>query len=314
MSRAETIASSPDVSKILLTERKPRILEELAEQLGVGVDIISATIDTLKKDGYGVTRTGDLFVRSMTPTNGEATNLSHRFDKKHLHFGIVSDTHMSSKHERLDALHAMYDRFKEEGVTTVFHAGDITDGVGVYRGHENEIKHHNQTDQIQHVIDNYPRHEGIKTYHITGNHDLRAYEKGGADPGVVIAKSRRDIDYLGQMSATVILPGKTKLELLHPAGGGSYALSYKAQRDINNRSVDDIPDILVYGHYHTSFFMHYRNLNFLQAPSFKDAGQFEKRLGLHSTIGGWIVDATVGDKGITSFKPELFTYNNKQKK
>ncbi len=303
-----------NIPKQLLKERHPRSIDELAEQLGVGVDVITTTIEALQKDGYGVKHNGDIFVRSRTPQDGGEINLARRFDTKYLHFGIVSDTHMSSKQERLDALHEMYDIFKQEGVTTVFHAGDITDGVGVYKGHENEVKHHNQSDQIEYVQQNYPKLDGIQTYFITGNHDLRAYERGGADPGIQIARARRDLSYLGQMAATVKLPGGTKLELLHPAGGSAYALSYKAQRDINNRSPEDIPDVLVYGHFHTSFYMHYRNLNFIQAPSFKENGQFEKRLGLHSTIGGWIVDAKVGDGKLTRFQPELHTFNTGKKK
>jgi len=305
-----------NIQKRLLKEKQPRPIEDIAKDLGIGMDVLVSTINELKESGYGVRSDGDIFLNTNTPLpEGRAVDLRKRFDDKYLHFGVISDTHMSSKHERVDALEQMYDVFEKEGITTVFHAGDISDGVDVYRGHHNELKHHNQSDQIQYVVDNYPKRDGIQTYFITGNHDLRAFERGGADPGKQIATARKDLSYLGQMSARVQLPGDdVELELLHPAGGSSYALSYKAQRDINNRSPQDIPDVLVYGHYHTSFYMHYRNLDFLQAPSFKENGQFETRLGLHSTIGGWLVDAKIGDNGkIARFQPELQNFDTMKK-
>jgi hypothetical protein len=94
----------------------------------------------------------------------------------------------------------------------------------------------------------------------------------------------------------------------------AYALSYKSQRDINNRPPGSLPDILVYGHYHTSFYMHYRGIDFIQAPCFKDAGLFEKRVGLNPTIGAWVVDAKLTDdkESIRSFKPNLFQFNESE--
>ena len=43
-------------------------------------------------------------------------------------FGLVGDTHLACKECRLDSLHAQYDLFEQEGITTVLHAGNIVDG------------------------------------------------------------------------------------------------------------------------------------------------------------------------------------------
>lgn len=297
-----------DLRDRILKEKKPIDIDQLAGEIGVGVDLVGLAIDELKEEGYGIGKEGETVYRSKTHSEGSFLDLSDI--DRHLHFGIVSDTHLASKKERLDALNKMYDIFESEGVGTVFHIGDLTDGWGVYRGQEFEVKYFGQDEQIDYTVEKYPKKDKITTYFITGNHDLRQYEKGGVDPGVPIGQRRKDMCYLGQINATVLFPNGIEAELLHPGGTIAYALSYKAQRHINNLSPEDVPDMLIFGHYHTTFHMHYRNVNFIQAACFKDAGLFEKRLGLNPTIGGWMVDATISPNSdtISRFKPELFRF------
>src|ERR1035437_2191937 len=45
-----------------------------------------------------------------------------------IRFGLVADTHLASKEERLSELHAQYDLFQTERITQVFHAGNLVDG------------------------------------------------------------------------------------------------------------------------------------------------------------------------------------------
>jgi len=210
----------------------------------------------------------------------------------------------------LDYLEAAYDLIRAEGAKTIFHTGDLTDGWGVYKGQEFEVKMLGQEEQIEYAIKNYPHRDRVKTLTISGNHDLRQYEKGGTDPLVQIARARPDIIYLGQIDSKCQLSPKVIMELMHPAGNVAYALSYKAQRDINNREQTDLPDILVYGHYHSSFYMHYRGIQFLQAPCFKHGGLWEKSKGLNPTIGCWVVEATLSSdlEQLQSFKPNLFKF------
>jgi hypothetical protein len=56
--------------------------------------------------------------------------------------------------------------------------------------------------------------------------------------------------------------------------------------------------------------MHYRNVNFIQAGCFKDAGIWEKRKGLNPSISGWVVEGKISDYGdVSQFKPELFNFD-----
>jgi predicted phosphodiesterase len=305
----------PSVESQVLAEKKPFKPEVLAESLGVGVEVVIGMIEKLRDDGYTFTKSGEFTVKSKSSVPETVFDATKMFNGRHFTFGVISDTHLGNKQERVDLLSGAYDTFKKEGVRTIFHAGDMTDGWGVYKGQEFELSVLGQEAQIQYARDVYPKRYRTTTLAISGNHDLREYEHGGADPLVQICKQRPDIVYLGQMAAKVRMTEGLTAEILHPAGGSAYALSYKAQREINARSPDDIPDMLVYGHYHTSFYMHYRNLHFLQCPSLKDAGIWEHRLGLNSTLGFWIVNAAVSEdlSHFDRFQPELFTFSGKKK-
>ena len=305
------VGKEQSLRQLILKTKGEFTQESLSRETGKPGDEIKSVLDTLIGEGYNFVDNGGVFVRSKnsSPSNFDARKM---FDKGFLHFGLVSDTHKSSKKERPDALEMAYDRFQKSGISVVFHVGDWTEGVGVYRGQELEVTHYGQQAQIDHTINTYPRRKGIQTVGISGNHDLKAFERGGSDPLMAIAKARRDITYIGQYNADIRLADQVTMELLHPMGNTSYALSYKAQRDINNRSSDNLPNILAYGHYHTSFYMNYRGIDFLQVPCFKDAGYFEKRLGLNPTIGAWIIEGKTNGETIQNFKPDLFTFGTRR--
>ena len=297
--------------QVILKTKGEFTQESISRDTGKPGEEVKSVLDTLISDGYNFVDNGGVYVRTKnsSPSSFDARKM---FAGGLLHFGIVSDTHLGSKKEKLDVLEMAYDRFKAEGISVVFHVGDWTEGVGVYRGQELEVNCYGQQSQIDHTIAAYPKREGIQTVGIAGNHDLKEYERGGADPLMAIARARRDITYIGQYNADVRLADQVTMEMLHPMGNTAYALSYKAQRDINNRSPDNLPNILAYGHYHTSFYMNYRGIEFLQVPCFKDAGYFEKRLGLNPTIGAWIIEGKTNGETIQNFKPDLFTFNGRR--
>ncbi len=288
--------------------KDPIAFEDLAEGLNCKVDAVVDMIDELQNRGYGLIFSGDGVLQTRVVEGKKKRHDHSKLLGSDFEIGVCGDSHLGSKKERLDALEAMYDIYADRGITHVYHTGDISEGWGIYRGQEFEVSIPGQEEQIDYVVNVYPKRKGITTSFICGNHDLRQYERGGVDPGNSIAHRRDDLKYLGQMGATVELMDGLTMELLHPGGGNTYALSYKAQKYIHNLAVGDLPDILCFGHYHTSYYMHYRGIHFLQVPAFKDQGTWEKRLGLNPTIGAWIVSGSIKGGVVTSFKPELYTF------
>lgn len=255
---------------------------------------------------------------SDTPTQySNQTDLSQDMDDEGV-FGLISDTHFGSDAERTDLVKFAYDEFARQGCTQVFHSGDLCDGENVYKGHSQFIKMKGGHAQAAHFIKNYPQRKGLTTYAISGNHDCESYLKTGMDSASLITsgftyegklyEGRKDIVYLGQYSHTIILPQEVTMQLLHPRGNNSYALSYKQQKRSEALDRNLRPDIQVSGHFHMFNFLWLNSTYFLALPGLQDETEFFKRLGLPRGMGFVVVHYRIKDGRLVSFSPELFMF------
>lgn len=226
-----------------------------------------------------------------------------------LKFAIMGDTQLGSKYAQITYLHQFYDLCKQEGITDVYHTGDITDGLKMRPGHEYELYVNSADDMLEDVVKNYPRREGITTHFITGNHDASLYKHVGYDIGKAIDNRRDDMEYLGRDWAKVYLTPNCVLELRHPWDGSAYSLSYKPQKMIEGMESDSKPNILAIGHYHKAEYLFYRNVHSLQTGCFQGQTPFTRGKGISVHLGGWIVTIRVDENGyIQGFAPEYVPY------
>lgn len=214
--------------------------------------------------------------------------LKRAITDKILRFGIVSDTHLCSIHERLDELHTFYEICRKEGIQYVLHSGDLIDGSGLYTGQENEIHTFGLKRQAQYVVDRYPKVDGIETIFVTGNHDLVYYKNAGADVGECITEKRPDMRYVGRDKADIELGG-IRIQLLHPGGATAYADSYHLQRTISSFEGGSKPQILICGHYHRSLYLFSRNIHGFLGGTFQGQTVFQLRKRISPVVGGWTV-------------------------
>ena len=242
--------------------------------------------------------------------NNEPTHISTKWDgTKTLKFAIVSDTHIGSRYTQFTHLNKFYDLCAMSGVTDVYHAGDVTEGLKMRVGHEYELADISADDMRDSVIKNYPKRPGITTHFITGNHDASIYKQVGYDIGAAIARVRKDMKYLGKDCAVINLTPNCTLELRHPWDGMAYAISYKPQKMIEAMESDSKPNILAIGHYHKAEYIFYRNVHALQAGCFQGQTPFTRGKGISVHLGGWIITVRVDDKGtIQSFAPEFVPF------
>lgn len=215
-------------------------------------------------------------------------------------FGVISCTHYGSIYEECGITRALYDWFDQEDVATVFHCGDMTEGSGMRKGQEHEIHKHGADAQSDWAVKQFPHIKGITTYLIAGNHDAAHMKNGGADVCRAIAEKREDIVYLGRDGARfdVKRTGERdiRIDLMHPDGGASYALSYKPQKIVEQIESGNKPDLLLIGHFHKSFLMPtYRGVGVLLAGCTQRESGFMARNGLAAHVGGWICEARVLD-------------------
>ena len=242
--------------------------------------------------------------------NQEPKHIPTKWDgTKIIKFAIIGDTQLGSKYAQITHLHEFYDICANEGITDVYHTGDITDGLKMRVGHEYELYAVSADDMRDDVIRNYPYRKGITTHFISGNHDASIYKQVGYDIGQAIAKARDDMNYLGRDCAVIHLTPKCTLELRHPWDGTAYALSYKLQKMIEAMESDSKPNILAVGHYHKAEYMFYRNVHALQTGCFQGQTPFTRGKGISVHLGGWIVTIRVDEDGtIQSFAPEFIPY------
>lgn len=205
-------------------------------------------------------------------------------------FGIVSDTHFGAQGEGVKELEKMYDDFEAKGIEQVFHAGDLTDGENVYRGHKRYIAIHGYDPQAQHTIANYPLRENIRTFIISGNHDTSYLIQSGADIVKYICNYRDDLEYCGLFYAR-FQDKRFKFDILHPSGGGFYSKSYGIQKWIrNNEMPSTYPNIMGFGHYHTHGYFEDHEIQCIMAGNFQHPNEYHIRRGFTGGIGGWVIE------------------------
>lgn len=232
--------------------------------------------------------------------------------------GLVADTHLCCKEERLSELHTQYDLFKEEGITTVLHAGNPIDGY-VARINGDSVFETTIDGQTQYFIDNYPAREGVTTYYITGD-DHESWFSPGFNIGKYIEyramdQGRTDLKYIGHVEADVEIRTSetgppTILKLQHPGGGSAYARSYTGQRQVEAFEGGEKPAILVQGHYHVSNYMNDRNIHVISMPGFQDQTIFARKKRLRMEIGGAILEFKANPDGgaVTRCRVEFTRY------
>lgn len=209
-------------------------------------------------------------------------------------FAAIADTHLCSLQERLRELHTFYDLCRKRGIRDVFHAGDLLAGMGVYAGQEYEIHTFGADNQVAYVVANYPKVAGITTHFILGNHDLSFQKLAGIDIGAKIAQQREDMDYLGAFQGCVFQDGIKMIQLVHPEGGMPYALSYRAQKFVEQIASGTKPRVLLIGHLHTQYNFLYRNIAVFGCGCFEGQTAFLARRGINPTIGGWFITLKFG--------------------
>ncbi|OHA46385.1 MAG: hypothetical protein A3A80_03435 [Candidatus Terrybacteria bacterium RIFCSPLOWO2_01_FULL_44_24] len=257
------------------------------------------------------------------------------FDGITLKAAFASDTHLCSKWERLPALREAYCIMDNEDVVGPYHAGDFGDGAGFtgYRGHRDDVEPAGITDQQKKMVEEYPRRKKIDsltgkpemTRVIMGNHDAWALTASGYHVLHALEELRPDIKFVGGPEETsgIVDEYGFNIRLYHPAGGGSYADSFKLQRgledelnyesNILDEHLNDIADkassfdVFAVGHYHFFTAMFTMGVAAMMLPSFKGKDRFHKEHWLTPDIGFVIAELTKDAQGnLIRFAPRFF--------
>ena len=316
--QSETLDQS--IKKILSSKNSSFTIEEISDKFDVSPKKVRDAIESLKSSGTNVTsNSGQVYISSIVPKKDDTVMSVSKNTKGLYRFGAVGDNHLGSKYERLDVLNSLYELFREEGISTVYNTGNWIDGEARFNKHDIHV--HGMDNQINYMIKKYPQVEGIKTYYIGGDdHEGWYTQREGVDIGKYLeykaqAAGRNDLVYLGHMEHDVVIPaekGETKIRVLHPGGGSSYAISYTSQKIVESLSGNEKPHIILGGHYHKAEYTYARGVHFIQTGCTQDQTPFMRKKKLAAHLGGWIVEFGVDETGaITRFKQEFIPFYDK---
>src|SRR5688572_20336978 len=100
-------------------------LAEITARFKVRAKEARAFLDGFRDAGANlVERAGKWTIdRYMAPSREDAWKVRGKRGEPY-RFGLVADTHIGSKHCRMDVLEGLYDWFAREGIRTVFHCGN----------------------------------------------------------------------------------------------------------------------------------------------------------------------------------------------
>jgi hypothetical protein len=300
-----------------------------AKQLGISVEPSESTqaVPSTPDPGHAVNpkeleRERRVHARQLTAI--KAMIESHEgpveeYFRKKASFALCGDTQFGSLYDRHDLVEKTYSICKRMGIKTVYHTGDMLDGIKMYRGHEYELEVNGEDDQVKHCVGTYPEVKGITTRFITGNHDYSFWRNGGSMVGPKIAARdgagnklsglRDDMVYLGQDEAMVVLNidgTEIRMMLRHPAKGTAYALSYQPQKLVESLPGGRKPEILAIGHYHKAEFIPVlRNIFTFQTGCLQSQTPHMRTRHIEAHMGFWAVEARATKTGMARVRGEF---------
>jgi hypothetical protein len=276
-------------------------------------------IEKLKLDGYNVSLShGEAFLSCEIPSAPPlVVDSKDFFDGKRYKFGALGDTHLCNRHARLDVLNSLYDIYEREGITRVFHTGNIVDGECRFNKHELIVRSGFEA-QVEYLINEYPVRKGIETWFITGeDHEGWWIQREAINVGERMQQSaekagRTDLKWIGHLERDIHFKTKNGFSwgrVMHPGGGSAYATSYTEQKIVEALQGGEKPRFMLIGHYHKWGTGYPREVYTVQTGCTCDQTAFLRRQKIRVDVGGSIIDFHQAPSGeINRFRGEFLGY------
>lgn len=266
-------------------------LSEL-EILGLIHDLYDRGIDIIVKqydDGFHLLNQGDTIAKDVS-TYKFNTDEANEFK-----FVAISDTRLGSKSQQLGILHDIYRKAQEMGIPNVILCGNISAGLKPMTDTDSNFIDDTQA-QIDYIVQNYPKYEGITTYFISGKTDEKHLNANNINIGKRIADARSDMVYLGEGICDVSIDN-TKMHVMNSKLNKTYTTSYRTQQTLDAYRSEDKPDILLYGGLLQMEKYTHRDVQCISVPSVCATDKEMKTKRYANTIGAWYVTVKTDEKG-----------------
>ncbi len=272
-------------------------IEALADAVDRSPRAVQEAVEELRRQHYEVNlRDGEVVLDRQYRASDLVLDLTGYY-RDALRVGIISCTHFGNRYRQLGALSTFYQVCERDGVDIVIMAGDLTDGLGMYKGQEFDQYAHGADEQVAATAAEYPR-SSVKTMVIGGNHDYSFQRRSGTNVVRRICEQRPDLEYCGMLAANYLLGDQVRVRVMHARGGVPYARSYRGQKsnEALGRGVG-VPQILAIGGMHVVDYVPYLAVHTFLCGCFQGQTPYLQEKGLFPDIGGWIATMNLGDDG-----------------
>jgi hypothetical protein len=293
------------LAKLLIGSNDPWTVATLSDRFECSEGDVTNCLRKLAKEGRRVIFLNEgVQISTEMPPSSETIPISNA-KARWIRFGATADNHLCSKYSRLQVLNALFDRWQEQGIKTVYQMGNIIDGECNYNKYDLYVR--GVQGQTDYLIDNWPHRKGITTRFITGDdHEGWYIQREGINIGEYIEQrakkaGRNDLIYLGHMEHNITFTSKegaSQLRLIHTGGGTAYAISYNVQKLAESLQGGEKPTMLLLGHSHKYDYSYPREIHAIQVGCTIDQTPYMRKKRLQAMVGGCTVEILQDEHGI----------------
>ena len=186
--------------QILNLIMKEETISSIAEQLNLSHKQIWRRLAILRQNGFRINQkyySNGETAYQLNSSLSEQVKIKNSIalltspDVQELEIMIISDPHLGSKYENINALNLLYDYCVQNGIHIILNVGDLINGLGRYSIHKT------YEEQVAYAVKNYPFDKSILNFTCLGNHDFEMLKDTGQDLKVILENVRQDIVPLG---------------------------------------------------------------------------------------------------------------------
>lgn len=248
-------------------------------------------VQHLKQEGYAYDEQ-DLNYKNKSL---KSTTFYLPFNSNQYKICLLSDTHIGSIYDRMDAIEYVYEKGDKRNVDFYLHSGDFFEGILSVPNHSKELICKTVEEQIEFAKDYYPK-SNKKTYVIDGNHEDVTNKKYKINLLDELQKLRSDLVFFQGLQANLQV-GNLRILMEH---GTAHNLEGKItimKRMLDKYAIGAEPHIIQTGHIHQSFYFHYNKTHIFQTPSLMKNRNAHAKNYKPAANGVWWLDIELNKKG-----------------
>ena len=201
--------------KLLELINQDKSVNEISSILKLSNKQIFTRLKTLKATGFNINNkyyyNGDIryFINKSLKQDDE-TRIIVDPDQTEFKCIAISDLHIGSLIENIEALNLIYDYCTNNNINIIINTGDLINGSFGCRNKINDLN-----KQIEYFFKTYPFDKNILNFTCLGDHDLSPLNDLGLDFKKIIDNRRNDIVTVGYESGTIKIKDD-EIILRHP--------------------------------------------------------------------------------------------------